>query len=85
MFYCDSENGRDMAAELTEIEELHKNACILQKDTFVHPSTGFFIMTGDFLKKRGSCCGSKCLFCPFRHENVKNHSCTKGTCSFQYL
>lgn len=67
----------------SDIEDLHNVACGLEKSSFLHPETGFSVMTAHGLRKQKRCCGNKCLFCPFGHENVKHHTCTSNGCPFQ--
>lgn len=40
------------------------------KEDYYINSKGQWVFTAEYLKKRGFCCGSKCLHCPFNHENV---------------
>lgn len=44
--------------------------------------SGKTVMTSLNHIQRGSCCGNKCLFCPYKHSNVKNHVCD---CEYQFL
>jgi hypothetical protein len=53
-----------------EIEELHRLACVQEKDSYIDPKTGYKVFTSEFHKKRGKCCGSGCRHCPFNHINV---------------
>ena len=71
------------AYTMNDLEDLHQIACINNESTFIHPETGFHVMTASFLKTRKRCCGNKCTFCPYGHVNVKNHKCTLESCSFQ--
>jgi hypothetical protein len=40
-------------------------------DTYTLPETGEMIFTSHFLKKRGRCCRSSCLHCPYGHTLEK--------------
>jgi hypothetical protein len=35
---------------------------------------GLMVLTEDYLRRRGYCCGNKCRHCPYDHENVPDHS-----------
>ncbi len=70
---------------MKDLEESHEVACVNEKDTFIHPESGLMVMTAYYLKnKQQKCCGKKCLFCPYAHDNVgKNHICIPETCRYQ--
>ena len=70
-------------SKTVDIEELHRLACLDEENDFLNPVTGFTVMTKYFLMKQ-KCCGHKCLFCPYGHQNVKNHTCNKISCRFQF-
>lgn len=40
-------------------------------DTYTLPETGEMIFTSHFLKKKGRCCKSSCLHCPYGHTLEK--------------
>jgi hypothetical protein len=69
--------------DIEELTLLHNEACAEKQQLFIHPISGLSVMTSYGLLKNGTCCGRKCLFCPYRHHNVKNHKCTSSTCHFQ--
>ncbi len=73
-------NNKD---KMADIEEAHNAACNNGQDLFVHPVTKMSVMTSTYLSKRKTCCGKQCLFCPYKHANVKNHKCTLQSCKFQ--
>ena len=31
---------------------------------------GLLVFTGKYLLQRGTCCGNRCLHCPFNYKNV---------------
>jgi hypothetical protein len=66
-----------------ELEDLHKIACLQKQDMFQHPHNGLSILTSFYLIKKNKCCGKKCLFCPYKHTNVKQHTCSRTTCFYQ--
>jgi hypothetical protein len=35
------------------------------EDGYLDPSTGLFVLTADFLTRRGHCCGNGCRHCPY--------------------
>jgi hypothetical protein len=47
----------------------------LQPNEFYYDTQGRMVMTEDYHKRRGSCCGSWCLHCPYepRHERGGKH------------
>jgi hypothetical protein len=48
----------------------------LEEGDFYYTEQGFFIYTAQYHLKRGYCCGSCCLHCPYK--NKKNISNCKG-------
>lgn len=59
------------STDCTPIEELHRLACRLQRDTYVDPLTGYQVITEYAHLRRGKCCGNSCRHCPYDHINVK--------------
>jgi iron complex transport system substrate-binding protein len=47
------------------VKELHARACARGLPTYADPATGFEVFTADFLRQRGTCCGSGCRHCPY--------------------
>jgi iron complex transport system substrate-binding protein len=47
------------------ILERHERACASGQPTYIDPITGYSVFTADFLRQRGSCCGSGCRHCPW--------------------
>lgn len=41
-----------------------------QGEDFYINENGLFVFTESYHLKRGECCGSGCLHCPFEHKNV---------------
>jgi hypothetical protein len=41
-----------------------------QGEDFYINDAGLFVFTRDYHLKRGECCGSGCLHCPYEHKNV---------------
>ena len=41
---------------------------------FYYDKNGRMVMTEEYHKRRGSCCGNRCLHCPYepKHEKGKN-------------
>ena len=72
-----------MLTDLEDIIKIHDQACEERRDMFVHPDTGFSVMTRRYLSKR-KCCGNKCMFCPYKHVNVKGHRCSEKSCPIQH-
>ena len=35
---------------------------------------GLMVLTEDYLRRRGYCCGNECRHCPYGHENVPDHN-----------
>eukprot|EP01065_Artemidia_motanka_P050429 TRINITY_DN8627_c0_g1_i1.p1 TRINITY_DN8627_c0_g1~~TRINITY_DN8627_c0_g1_i1.p1 ORF type:complete len:659 (+),score=127.36 TRINITY_DN8627_c0_g1_i1:814-2790(+) len=52
-------------------DRLHEEACKAGERYYADPGTGFKVMTADYHRARGRCCGSGCRHCPYAHENVK--------------
>lgn len=67
---------------MDDIEEAHNLACQNGEKLFKHPEHGLLVMTSDYLSSRKKCCGNRCLFCVFGHENVKDHSCDQKECRY---
>jgi|TARA_R110002167_G_scaffold136327_6_gene323048 hypothetical protein len=57
------------------ITELHYKESVklkLQpKDSYLE--NGNVVMTEDFHKRRGSCCGNNCRHCPYHPQHIKNN------------
>jgi hypothetical protein len=34
-------------------------------DFYIDPDTGLFVLTEEYLRKRGYCCGNGCRHCPY--------------------
>lgn len=59
------------------IQELHAEACASGRSHYVDPATGYSVFTGDFLQRRGYCCGNGCRHCPYGIEGPQyRHSGT---------
>ncbi|MEQ9468909.1 MAG: DUF5522 domain-containing protein [Ekhidna sp.] len=43
----------------------------LESEDYYINKQGLLVFTEKYHLKRGYCCGSGCLHCPFNHENVK--------------
>jgi hypothetical protein len=39
-------------------------------EEFYINESGLFVLTAEYLLKRGYCCGNGCLHCPFDYKNV---------------
>jgi ATP-binding cassette subfamily B (MDR/TAP) protein 1 len=55
---------------MSTIDELHRCAVASGLDTYVDPVTGYQVLTGAALLRRGACCGNSCRHCPYGHINV---------------
>ncbi|MDA0777891.1 MAG: DUF5522 domain-containing protein [Bacteroidetes bacterium] len=44
------------------------------KDYYINDD-GNLVFTRDYHLKRGTCCGNRCLNCPFDYVNVPNTTC----------
>jgi len=40
---------------------------------FYYDKFGNMVMTEEYHKRRGSCCGSGCLHCPFNPKHIRNN------------
>ncbi|HET9341836.1 MAG TPA: ABC transporter substrate-binding protein [Candidatus Eremiobacteraceae bacterium] len=49
-----------------EINRRHSDACARGLATYADPTTGYEVMTADFLRRRGACCSSGCRHCPYK-------------------
>lgn len=47
------------------IAALHARACRDGAPTYRDPASGYDVLTADFLRRRGHCCGSGCRHCPY--------------------
>ncbi len=47
------------------IEAAHRRAVEAGRDAYEDPATGYLVFTADFLRARGTCCGSGCRHCPY--------------------
>jgi len=54
-----------------EIEDLHREAVLQKRSSYVDPETGYDVITSYAHEKRGTCCGNQCRHCPFEYVNVK--------------
>ncbi len=43
----------------------HERAIAAGLSTYLDPTTGFAVMTADYLADRGYCCGQGCRHCPW--------------------
>jgi hypothetical protein len=50
----------------------------LRPNDFYYNSEGKMVMTEEYHKLRGSCCGSKCLHCAFYPPNIKGNKVLKS-------
>jgi len=62
--------------EITDIEEIHRNAILNKQSTYIDPNTGFTAFTELAHLKRGKCCGNMCRHCPYGWSNVKGSAGT---------
>ena len=46
----------------------------LQEGADFYFEDDLMVLTEDYLKKRGYCCGNECRHCPYDHVNVPNHN-----------
>eukprot|EP00123_Amoebidium_parasiticum_P021236 comp6383_c0_seq1/m.2185 comp6383_c0_seq1/g.2185 ORF comp6383_c0_seq1/g.2185 comp6383_c0_seq1/m.2185 type:complete len:125 (-) comp6383_c0_seq1:352-726(-) len=60
-------NGRLLS---NEIVALHAQAVKAGEPAYIDPLTGFFVLTSEYLRKKGPCCGNACRHCPYGHSNV---------------
>ena len=54
-----------------KIARLHEAACKQRSNGYIDPSTGFFVLTALYLKRRGRCCGAGCRHCPYPIEEQR--------------
>lgn len=54
-----------------EVIEAHRAAVERGDDGYIDPETGLFVMTAEFLRARGGCCGSGCRHCPYGPEEQR--------------
>ena len=50
---------------MRNFKELHDQAVLDGKHYYIDPDTGHQVMTEQFLRERGWCCGSGCRHCPY--------------------
>ena len=58
---------------MVNVDELHLEACMDGRSTYIDPATGYQVLTSDSLLRQGKCCGNSCRHCPYGHINVSNH------------
>lgn len=54
---------------------------LTEEDFYTDPKSGMLVLTAEFLKKRGKCCGKRCRHCPYipRHTyGTKNINPREG-------
>lgn len=66
--------------DVEDIEDIHKNACLKNKDIYIDPKTGLSVFTKVFMEKRGYCCGNGCRHCPFNNKDPKKRWMKKRVC-----
>ena len=47
------------------ILDAHATALANGDDGYLDPSSGLFVLTAEFLRRRGFCCGRGCRHCPY--------------------
>jgi diphthamide synthase (EF-2-diphthine--ammonia ligase) len=57
---------------MSNLDQLHRQACEAGKDTYVDPATGYQVLTSNALRKQGRCCGNSCRHCPYGRFNVRS-------------
>ena len=43
----------------------------LREEDFYINNNGSFVLTSEYLKKRGACCGNGCINCPYKPKHNK--------------
>lgn len=46
-------------------QKAHDEAQALGHDGYLDPTNGLFVMTEGYLRRRGTCCESRCRHCPY--------------------
>jgi len=59
-----------MDSDQTNKEEAPK---LLDEGRDFYLENGLMVLTDDYLRRRGYCCGSMCRHCPYEWENVPGH------------
>ena len=54
-----------------DIEEAHKLAIQLNRNSYEDPATKYQVFTSKWLETKGSCCGVRCRHCPYGHFAVQ--------------
>jgi hypothetical protein len=52
-------------SDSARIAAVHAKAMADGEDGYHDPGTGLFVLTADFLTRRGYCCGNGCRHCPY--------------------
>jgi hypothetical protein len=52
-------------ADDPHIAAVHAKAMADGEDGYLDPRTGLFVLTADYLTRRGFCCGNGCRHCPY--------------------
>jgi Family of unknown function (DUF5522) len=47
------------------IVAVHDRAVADGEDGYLDPGSGLFVLTAEFLRRRGTCCGRGCRHCPY--------------------
>lgn len=58
--------------EITDIEDIHRQAIMQKQSTYTDPATDFMVFTELAHLKRGKCCGNQCRHCPYGWTNVRS-------------
>lgn len=51
------------------ITHAHDAACAAGAAGYTDPYSGLFVMTADYLRGRGWCCGNGCRHCPYPKDS----------------
>ena len=55
-----------------KIEELHREACEAEEESYIDPETGYSVFTSYYHQERGHCCESGCRHCPYGYQQTED-------------
>lgn len=59
-------------------QQAHDAACAAGSPGYTDPYSGLFVMTADYLRGRGWCCGNGCRHCPYPKDGTAPTSRRRG-------
>ena len=70
-FYGEAWLRYDDVRPTAAITRMHARACADGASFYTDPASGYQVMTADFLRRRGYCCGNGCRHCPHGSDGAR--------------